>query len=101
MKLNLTIAQFTSAIQANQVIGTYTDLLHRIAYDTRKLSDTQNTVFFALAGKFRDGSTYIKDAYHKGVRVFVVNSIVGIEKFSDVCFLVVDSPLKALQKLFH
>ena len=33
----------------------------------------------------------------------MVNSIVGIEKFSDACFLVVDSPLKALQKLatFH
>ncbi len=99
MKLNLTIAQFTSAIQANQVIGSYTDILHRVAYDTRKLSDTQNTVFFALPGKFRDGSTYITDAYHKGVRVFVVNSIVGIEKFSDVCFLVVDSPLKSLQNL--
>ena len=103
MKLNLTIAQFTSAIQANQVIGSYTDILHRVAYDTRKLSDTQNTVFFALPGKFRDGLSFIADAYQKGVRVFVVDAIFGIETFSDACFLVVDSPLKALQKLatFH
>ena len=99
MKLNLTIAQFTSAIQANEVIGSYTDILHRVAYDTRKLSDTQNTVFFAFSGKFRDGLHFIADAYQKGVRVFVVNSIVGIETFSDACFLVVDSPLKSLQNL--
>ena len=99
MKLNLTIAQFSSAIQAKEVVGVYSEIIHRVAYDTRKLSDTQNTVFFALSGKFRDGATYIADAYQKGVRLFVVQSMFGLDSFKDACFFVVDSPLTALQYL--
>lgn len=99
MKLNLTIAQFSSAIQAKEVVGVYSEIIHRVAYDTRKLSDTQNTVFFALSGKFRDGATYIADAYQKGVRLFVVQSMFGLDSFKDACFVVVDSPLTSLQNL--
>ncbi len=99
MKLNLTIAQFTSAIQAKEVVGVFSDIIHRVAYDTRKLSDTQNTVFFALPGKFRDGATFIADAYHKGVRLFVVQSMIGVDNFKDACFVEVDSPLISLQNL--
>ena len=103
LKLNLSIAQFSSAIQAKEVFGNYDGIIQRVGYDTRKISVIDQTVFFALVGKFRDGQAYISEAYAKGIRVFVVSSLMDVEKYPDACFLLVDSPLEAIQKLatFH
>ena len=103
MKLNLNIQQFSEAVQANHVVGNYQGIIHQVAYDTRKISSVNHTVFFALSGKYRDGQAYIEEAYHKGIRIFVVTSSVKLGKYVDACFFVVESPLKALQNLakFH
>ncbi len=103
MKLNLTIDQFSEAIQAQEVIGISEGIIYQVAYDTRKLASSNHTVFFALTGKYRDGQTYLEEAYRKGVRYFVVSATVDLVQFPDACFFVVDSPLEALQKLatFH
>lgn len=103
MKLNLSIAQFSQAIQAKEIIGQQVGVIQRVAYDTRKLSATEQTAFFALSGKYRDGQAYIEEAYQKGIRVFVVSSLIDIDTYKDATFFLVDSPLEALQKLatFH
>ena len=103
MKLNLTIHQFSEAIQSLEVIGKSEGIIHQVAYDTRKLASVYHTVFFALTGKYRDGQSYLVEAYQKGVRYFVVSASVDLTQFPNACFFVVDSPLKALQKLatFH
>lgn len=103
MKLNLSIAQFSETIQAKEVVGQIGGVIQRVAYDTRKLSVTEQTVFFALSGKYRDGQSYIDEAYQKGIRVFVVSSLIDADKFTDATFFLVDSPLDSLQKLatFH
>jgi len=103
LKLNLTIAQFVSAIQANEIIGQQEGIIQRVAYDTRKLSVMEQTVFFALPGKYRDGQTFIQEAYRKGVRNFVVTTTAGGENYPGATFFQVNNPLKALQRLatFH
>jgi len=77
-------------------------LLNSISVDTRKIIDGSQVVFYALQGEFKDGNEFIKDAYSKGVRVFVVTKKPNTP-LENVCFLVVKDALTALQSLakFH
>ncbi|MFM6934879.1 MAG: alanine racemase [Flavobacteriales bacterium] len=98
MKLALSyheLAQLTEGVLSGEPsIG----LLQEVAYDTRKINPSANSAFFALHGPFRDGHSYISEAYEKGVRVFVVQKI-PVHTWTDVGFIVVDDVLDALQKL--
>ncbi len=73
----------------------------QIVYDTRKIIQGENTVFFALLGEFRDGHTFIELAYSKGIRVFVVSKSVDLKKFPEAHFIKVNDCLSALQDLAH
>jgi alanine racemase len=77
-------------------------LLNSISVDTRKIIDGSQVVFYALQGEFKDGNEFIKDAYSKGVRVFVVTKKPNTP-LENACFLVVKDALTALQSLakFH
>ncbi|TKG94839.1 bifunctional UDP-N-acetylmuramoyl-tripeptide:D-alanyl-D-alanine ligase/alanine racemase [Puteibacter caeruleilacunae] len=71
-----------------------------IVIDTRTILDGSKSIFFALKGPNNDGHSYIKNAYSKGVRCFVVRANTSIaEEYSDAVFIQVDDTLKALQKL--
>lgn len=78
-------------------------LIQTIGFDTRKILNPENIVFFALKGDFRDGHSFIKEAYELKVRIFVVSDIDFIENnktiFPDAQFHLVESTLNALQKL--
>ncbi|SKB56359.1 alanine racemase [Parapedobacter luteus] len=70
-----------------------------LLYDSRKLSDTQHGVFFALEGR-RDGHQYVKEAYAGGVRNFVVaEGKTETTWFPGANFIVVGDTLEALQVL--
>jgi len=98
MKINLTGAVFSQII--NAVPSTDTALsIQAVAYDTRKISNPEGLVFFALSGNHRDGHEYVADAYLKGVRIFVVNRQFETAKHAHAVFFQVDQPLKALQQL--
>ena len=74
--------------------------------DSRSLCFPEETLFFALKSARNDGHKYISDLYRRGVRNFVVESR-GIQEFcpnsasdmKDANFLIVPSPLAALQRL--
>ena len=99
MKLNLDIQHFSKAIQSIRIVGKMEGIIHQVAYDTRKISAVEHTVFFALSGKYRAGDAFVQDAYAKGIRYFVVSSADGIDSFQDATFFVVESPIVALQAL--
>lgn len=103
MQIQLSSDQFASVIGAKQVGGCNRDSIQQVSYDTRKISNSEENVFFALAGSFRDGHTFITDAHAKGIRFFVVNPQYSIEKLEDTLFFVVEDTLKAIQQLasFH
>ena len=74
--------------------------------DSRSLCFPEETLFFALRSSRNDGHRYIDDLYRRGVRNFVVDAkgilefhANGTEGMKDANFLVVPSPLAALQRL--
>ncbi len=69
--------------------------------DSRSLSFPETTLFFALRTRTGDGHRYIADLYRLGVRNFVVDSVPegAAEHYPEANFLLVVSPLKALQRL--
>lgn len=88
-------------------MGTASATIDWLLTDSRSLSFPEATLFFALLTKRNDGARYIPDLYIRYVRNFVISqdafrqmqdgAFGGIQ--ADANYLVVASPLKALQKL--
>ena len=101
MYTNQHIAQI---IHANLVGDPHHSIKH-ILIDSRQLMEPSLSVFVALTSDRNDAHQYIYGLCQKGVKTFIVSHIpqncVGLQ--DDVCFLIVEDPLIALQKLatFH
>ena len=69
--------------------------------DSRSLTYSDQTLFFALVTAKGDGHKYIPQLYQQGVRAFVVS--MGAEAFRNTCpeawFLIVPDTIAALQQL--
>lgn len=101
MKLQLSISTITQALQAQLQGHEAEGLIDQIAFDTRKLSETKNTLFFAFSGTFRDGHQYLQEAYQQGIRLFCVEASANYPTWEDATFFVVENTLAALQDLAH
>ena len=75
------------------------DTIEHLAVDSRKIIFPKSTLFFALRGARRDGHEYIKEAYEKGVRHFVICKRIDTTTYPDADFFLVYNSLKALQIL--
>ncbi len=99
-----TVSQLLQKISSNRNLCPQPDLeIYSLAYDTRKIRIGINSLFFALIGQ-RDGHQYITDAYHLGVRSFVVSATdLDIRNFPNANFIWVEDTLAAIQQLaaFH
>ena len=100
--MNYSIEKITTLIGARR-IGTADAQIGWLLTDSRSLCFPEETLFFALKTQRNDGHRYIGDLYRRGVRNFVVenNSQFSIlnSQFEDANFLIVPSPLAALQRL--
>ncbi|WP_258102853.1 bifunctional UDP-N-acetylmuramoyl-tripeptide:D-alanyl-D-alanine ligase/alanine racemase [Marinoscillum sp. MHG1-6] len=70
-----------------------------LAFDTRKLVSKQEVLFLALPGTTRDGHRYIRQAYDKGVRFFLVSQQPDMNETPEATFALVSDVLSALQKV--
>ena len=108
--MNYSIEKITTLIGARR-IGQTDAQIGWLLTDSRSLCFPEETLFFALSSARNDGHKYIPDLYRRGVRNFVVSnnylqqgnhnfqfSIVN-SQFENANFLVVPSPLAALQRL--
>ncbi|MBQ2129124.1 MAG: bifunctional UDP-N-acetylmuramoyl-tripeptide:D-alanyl-D-alanine ligase/alanine racemase [Prevotella sp.] len=96
-----TIEKVTTLIGARR-IGTADAQIEWLLTDSRSLCFPENTLFFALKTSRNDGHRYIADLYRRGVRNFVVTAPPTLPKgkgYEDANFLIVPSPLEALQRL--
>lgn len=102
MKLNYSIATCSACFESN-ALGEIQTVVSHVFTDSRKIITPTGGLFFALAGPYRSGSSYVADAYAKGVRLFVVDQDFDTTNYSDCIFWKVENPLKALQQLaaFH
>ena len=93
------IEEIASIMGATRV-GTIPAHVDWILTDSRSLCFPEETLFFALKTKRNDGHKYIYDLYTRGVRNFVVSDLPEKpSEYKDANFLVLDRPLKGLQKL--
>ncbi len=98
MKLELSYADFCTAINGTHLSGPLHGRVDQVQFDTRKIYSNEHQVFFALHGQFRNGHDFIEEAYEKGIRCFVVDDKTCLQ-FADACYFLVDNSLKALQNL--
>ena len=114
--MKYSIEKITTLIGARRV-GTADAQISWLLTDSRSLCFPEETLFFALKTSRNDGHRYIEDLYRRGVRNFVVSKSPkladnrGLNKdssatqpsnlggYEDCNFLVVPSPLEALQRL--
>jgi alanine racemase len=103
--MKYSIEKVTTLIGARR-IGEADAQIGWLLTDSRSLCFPEETLFFALRSARNDGHRYISDLYRRGVRNFVVESKglqetqpQGLDGMADANFLVVPSPLAALQRL--
>ena len=70
--------------------------INRISIDSRTRFAGEGTLFIALKGENRDGHNFIKDAFDKGVRNFLVEKSFS-SSLKSANFIVVNDTLVALQ----
>lgn len=99
MKLNLTSSDFASKIESSLLGSKENYIIQTVVYDTRKILNPSQSVFFALTGDFRNGHSFIEEAYQQGVRVFVVSEHVDVSLYPHAQFYQVKNTLSALQLL--
>ena len=106
------IEKITTLLGARR-IGTADAMIGWLLTDSRSLCFPEETLFFALKTTRNDGHRYIADLYRRGVRNFVVSTppaastagsattptALAAGSYPDANFLVVPSPLEALQRL--
>ena len=106
------VRDIIQAIHPLQVVGNTDNLqnidIRHLLTDSRQLgTEPESTLFFALKTDRNDGAKYIPQLIERGVRTFVVGSqtsesglLISHEGESvGTLFLIVDSPLAALQQL--
>ncbi|MES2284748.1 MAG: bifunctional UDP-N-acetylmuramoyl-tripeptide:D-alanyl-D-alanine ligase/alanine racemase [Bacteroidota bacterium] len=103
--MNHTISTIATVINASTSGNGNTDTaIKNLLIDSRKLSNAETSLFFAIKGERHDGHAYLIDLYEKGVRHFVVSSLPQNNNvFNNAVFLLVKDTLLALQSLcaFH
>jgi alanine racemase len=67
--------------------------------DSRRIVQPSCALFFAIETEQRDGHAFIKQAYEKGIRHFVIHHAVEALNYKDADFLLVRNTVEALQTL--
>jgi alanine racemase len=89
------VCRITSA----RCVGRADGWVQLLLTDSRSLSFPEVSLFFALKTERNDGHHYVSELYRRGVRHFVVSQLPGKDLAEDANYLVVESPLHALQML--
>lgn len=98
--MHYSLEKVTALIGARR-LGSAEGKIDWLLTDSRSLAFPETTLFFALRTPLGDGHKYISDLYRRGVRHFVVGTVPEhyAELYPQANFLLVVSPLKALQRL--
>lgn len=98
--MSYTLQQVAEIISA-QSYGVADVAIEWLLTDSRSLAFPETTLFFALRTRTGDGHRYLSELYRRGVRAFVVGTLPENfdTRFPEAAFLLVPSPLRALQNL--
>lgn len=93
-----TVAKIAEILNAAPKLVDGEVIIHYLIIDSRSVLVPENSMFFALSSH-RDGHEFIKDAYAKEIRNFVITEAKYIHEYPDCNFLLVHDVLEALQQL--
>src|SRR3954468_4916001 len=80
--------------------GDHNAAIKTLLIDSRKLSNAETSLFFAIKGERHDGHAYLNDLYEKGVRNFVVSDLPkNNSDFANANMILVKDTLTAMQQL--
>lgn len=93
-----TITELANILNAEAKIVIEQAFIQYLVIDSRSVLSPKNSLFFALSSH-RNGHFFIKDAYQKGIRNFIITDTHYCIEYPDCNFIIVDDVLKALQQL--
>ena len=99
--MNYTISNIAS-ITSGKIHGTgdASNIIKNLLIDSRKLSNAETSLFFAIKGDRHDGHSYIQELFEKGVHHFVVSKLPeNSQQYTGANFILVADTLIALQVL--
>ncbi|HMP98210.1 MAG TPA: bifunctional UDP-N-acetylmuramoyl-tripeptide:D-alanyl-D-alanine ligase/alanine racemase [Cyclobacteriaceae bacterium] len=67
--------------------------------DSRKITNVNSGIFFAITGDRHDGHNHVHELYQKGLRNFVVEKNIALQNLEDANVLLVQNTVRALQLL--
>ncbi|AZI26257.1 bifunctional UDP-N-acetylmuramoyl-tripeptide:D-alanyl-D-alanine ligase/alanine racemase [Pedobacter sp. G11] len=93
-----TISRIAEILNADAKLIDEQAFIQYLVIDSRSVLVPENSLFFALASH-RNGHEFIPDAYHRGIRNFVITEEKYLSEYPDCNFIIVNDVLEALQKL--
>lgn len=96
--MSYTTKNIAAILNATAIINNNT-CIDYLLIDSRKIIFPCTSIFFALHSNVKNGHTFIKEVYERGVRNFVIDETIDTTEFEDANFLHVHNTLAALQLL--
>lgn len=69
--------------------------------DSRRVSNPSESIFIAVKGERNNGHKFISEAYHKGLRAFIVDEDISLNLLKDAWVIRVPNTLLSLQLIAH
>lgn len=88
-----------AAILEQPIQGQGSAIIQYLVTDSRNIVDPAKSIFFAIKGPRRTGTSFIADVYQQGVRVFVIEEPIDNNGFAEATFFRVPNTIKALQAI--
>ncbi len=98
--IRMTVEQLASFADG-LLLGNQNLEVERLLFDSRKIVESESTLFLAIKTSAHDGHFHIKDLYKRGIRCFMVEQSARLDSknYPEACFIVVRDTLLALQQL--
>ena len=95
--MNYTFNEITSIINAEIIQCNNDVVINHVSIDSRKHSNSRNSLFIAIKGDNNNGNVFIEELYNRGIRNFVISQKIEIRSFSEANFCFVENGVEALQ----
>ncbi|NUM31954.1 MAG: bifunctional UDP-N-acetylmuramoyl-tripeptide:D-alanyl-D-alanine ligase/alanine racemase [Bacteroidetes bacterium] len=93
------ISEICKILKGEAFLSNKNDIVKHISIDSRRITETDSILFFAIKGTLNDGHNYIKKLSENGIHNFVVTQIPENLKEKGLNFIKVKNTVKALQIL--
>lgn len=98
-----TVSSVNTIVGGTLLPDAYAGNIEYLLTDSRRLTYAPTTLFFAIKAPRRNGHDFMESLYEKGVRAFVVEEDVDVNRFPQAGIIRVNHTVTALQQLaaFH